>query len=102
MIWSKYIKAYNDSYKEEEKKVGFAIVILEITRRVRPKKEASLYTTKMIIIKINLKEIYNRENKQWVIWFWDNNICCLSLFMVLKTKKLPVRYYLQNYTKPNI
>ena len=48
------------------KKVCFAAVFTNITRREALSKESTIHTAEMTTIKIALKEIHKREDKQWV------------------------------------
>ena len=61
-------EAYTDGSKNMGKKVGFATVFIDITRRGSLTEEASLHTTEMTAIKVALKEIHRSEDKKWVIY----------------------------------
>ena len=50
------------------KKVGFAVVFTNITRKKTLPQEASINITKMTIIKIALKQIHKREDKRCIIY----------------------------------
>ena len=56
----------NDS-KTNGKKLGHAAVFLDSIKRRVLLKKVYIHTSDMKAIKITLKEIYNRKNKQWVI-----------------------------------
>ena len=55
-------EGYTDWSKSIEKKVDFAAAFAVIARRGILPKEASIHTSKMIAIKIALREKYNKEN----------------------------------------
>ena len=50
------------------RKVSYAAVFKDITRRGALPEEASIYTAEMTAIKVTLKDIHKREDKRWVIY----------------------------------
>ena len=49
------------------RKVGFAAVFTDITRREALPEVVFIHTAKMTAIKVALKEMHKREDKRWVI-----------------------------------
>ena len=69
--WKKY-KNTKETYTEESKsigkKVGFAAVFFDITKRGALSEEVFICTAEMIAIKILSKEVNKIEDKRWVIY----------------------------------
>ena len=61
-------EAYTDRSKSMGRKVGFAVVFTDITKRRTLPEEASIHTAKITAIKVTLKEKHKRENKRWAIY----------------------------------
>ena len=55
------------------RKVGFAAVFTDINRKGALPEESFIFTTKMIAIKVSLKEIQKREYKIWVIYTYSQS-----------------------------
>ena len=58
---------HTDQFKSIWKKVGFAAVILDTTRRGGLPEEAFIYKVKMTAIKVALKEIHKSEDNRLII-----------------------------------
>ena len=61
-------EAFTDGSKSIGRKVGFAAVFTDTTRRGALPEEASIHTAEMTAIKIAMKEIGKREDLRWVIY----------------------------------
>ena len=61
-------EAYTNRSKSIGRKVGFAAVFADITRRGALPGEASIHTAEMTAIKIAMREIQKREDMRWVIY----------------------------------
>ena len=61
-------EAHTDGSKSMGSKIGFAPFFIDITRRGVQPEETSIYTAEMMAIKVELKKIYKREDKKWVIY----------------------------------
>ena len=56
-------KAYTDGSKSSRRKVGYADVFTNVTKRGALPEEASIHTAEMIAIKVGLKEIQKVKTK---------------------------------------
>ena len=61
-------KAYSERSKSTGRKVGFAAVFTDITKRGALPEETSIYIAEMKAIKKVMREIQKRENMRWVIY----------------------------------
>ena len=61
-------ETYTDESKSTGRKVGFAAVFTDITRRGSLPEEASIHKAEMTAIKIAMKEIREREERRWVLY----------------------------------
>ena len=59
-------EVYTDGLKSTGRKVGFAVVFADITRRGALPGEASTHTAEMTAIKIAMREIQKKEMR-WVV-----------------------------------
>ena len=61
-------EAYPDGSKSTGRKVGFAAVFADITRRGTLPEETSIQTAEMIATKVAMKGVKKREDMRWVIY----------------------------------
>ena len=61
-------EAYTDWSKSTGRKVGFAAVVKDITRRGTLPEDASIHTDEITAIKITMREIQKREDMWWEIY----------------------------------
>ena len=61
-------EAYTVGSNDTEKKVGFAEVFADITRRRALPEETSIHTVEITAIKIAMRKIFKKENKRLVIY----------------------------------
>ena len=62
---SKNEETYTDRSKTTGRKVGFAVVFGDITRREALPEKASIHTAEMTAIKITIREIQKRDDMRW-------------------------------------
>ena len=60
---------YTDRSKNIRRKVSFAEVFTDITRRGALFEETSIHTDEMTAMKVLLKEVHKKEDKRWVIQY---------------------------------
>ena len=63
------------------RKVSFAVVLTDITRKGSLSEEGSIHTAEMTTIKVALKEIHKREDKR------SHCACRVPAYMGIKGKK---------------
>ena len=65
---SNFKETYTNGSKSTGRKVGFAAVFADITRRGAIPEEAPIHTAEMTAIKIAVREIHKKEDTRWVLY----------------------------------